>query len=383
MTIKPQILSQLCYENNILFHAGVPCSLLSPITNTISTAENMRYVNAAIEGEAVALAAGAWLAGVNSAVWIQNSGLGNTINPITSLLNTFEIPILLISSRRGKPGEDDEPQHTLMGEITESLFKMCKIDYALLTEVSEVTFLFDKVSNYLNNLRQTYGIIVDKNCVEKTPYVEQTRLRNKVHGVMHELKDNTQKDLPSRFKYLKSVVKIFDKNTPIIATTGKTGRELYTLRDTKNHFYMVGSMGYASSIGLGVSLNTSRNIVVIDGDGALLMNMGTLATIGNFAPKNLIHIIIDNEKYESTGGQPTTSSTVNFAEIALNTGYAHCFSVNTQNGFETACKIASVEQQGPYLIHVKASTQTIKDLARPSIHPSDTALRFREFLAHD
>jgi phosphonopyruvate decarboxylase len=382
MRIDAKTISQLCYENNIHFHAGVPCSLLSPITNAIATAPNMTYINAAIEGEAIAIAAGAWLAGENSAVWIQNSGLGNTINPVTSLLQPFKIPILLVTSRRGQPGVKDEPQHELMGSITAPMLELCQVSYSLLAEEPDTSSLLDKVVTSLEN-RHSYSIVVDKNIVAKAPYEGDVQSKKTTPCDVTNIEDSSIDNPPSRFEYLKKVVEIFDETTPIIATTGKTGRELFTLRDSSNHFYMVGSMGYASSIGLGVALNTTKNTVIIDGDGALLMNMGTLATIGHFAPKNLIHIVIDNGQYESTGGQPTTSTTVDFAAIAAQTGYAKCFTINTADALQTTCQKLVSEGQGPYLLHVKATTETIPDLARPDVHPSEVALRFRDCITKD
>jgi phosphonopyruvate decarboxylase len=350
------------------------------MTNTIATAPDMHYINATIEGESIAIAAGAWLAGQQAGIWIQNSGLGNTINPVTSLLAPFEIPVLYITSRRGKPGINDEPQHELMGKVTSDILNLCEIEHAFLEKTEDIDSLFEQAAQSLSQ-RKSYGIVIDKGCVEKAPYIGEDNLPVKVNGV---LKDLTSSDNPprlSRYEILESVAQICGTDLPIIATTGKTGRELFTIRDSDNHFYMVGSMGYASSIGLGVAMNTSSRTVVIDGDGALLMNLGTLATIGHFAPDNLIHITIDNGLYESTGGQPTTSNTVDFAAIAHSCGYKHSFTVDDNQTFSDLLeKQIREELKGPVFICVKASTKKIENLARPNIHPKDVAHRFQQFI---
>jgi phosphonopyruvate decarboxylase len=173
---------------------------------------------------------------------------------------------------------------------------------------------------------------------------------------------------------------VLPETAAIVATTGYTGRELYMVADRPQHLYQVGSMGCAAGMGLGVAVNADRPVVVLDGDGAALMKLGTLGAIGAYAPKNLIHIVFDNGAYESTGGQPTVSPTVDFAAAALACGYPSGFACDGLDGFEQAVK-AALAKDGPHLVHMKVARGTIDGLVRPKIAPVDVARRFRAFLA--
>jgi phosphonopyruvate decarboxylase len=164
-----------------------------------------------------------------------------------------------------------------------------------------------------------------------------------------------------------------------VATTGFTGRELYTVSDRAQHLYQVGSMGCAAGMGLGVALNSDRPVIVLDGDGAALMKLGSMATIGATAPKNLIHIVFDNGAYESTGGQPTVSPTVDFARVAIGCGYPQALTCDGLAGFDQALARA-LGELGPHLIHMKVSRGTISGLGRPKITPAEVARRFRSFV---
>ena len=166
----------------------------------------------------------------------------------------------------------------------------------------------------------------------------------------------------------------------MIATTGKCGRELFTLDDRDQHLYQVGAMGGASGMALGVALNTERPVVVLDGDGAALMKLGTFATIGAYAPKNLMHILLDNGVHDSTGGQATVSASVDFAAIALACGYAYGAACADLDGFEQAYR-AAAGAQGPSLIHLKTQPGSMAVLGRPTVKPQDVARRFKAFLA--
>jgi phosphonopyruvate decarboxylase len=171
---------------------------------------------------------------------------------------------------------------------------------------------------------------------------------------------------------------VVDERTAIIATTGKCGRELFTLADRPQHLYQVGSMGGASGMGLGVALNVDRPVVVLDGDGAALMKLGAFATIGAYAPKNLIHVVLDNGVHDSTGGQQTVSASVDFAAVALDCGYAYAASCDDVEGFEQAWRGA---RGGPSLIHLRVAPGSMEKLGRPTISPADVARRFKSFLA--
>ena len=192
-----------------------------------------------------------------------------------------------------------------------------------------------------------------------------------------------KKNIPTRFQILNELHKYINNNIAVITTTGKTGRELFSLNDCKNFFYQVGSMGCASAIALGFALNSKKKILVIDGDGALLMKMGNMSTIGANQPKNLIHILLDNNVHDSTGQQLTNASTVDFANIAINCGYQNSYSTDNLNDFSKIIKknlVSSNKTIGPTFIHIKIQKGSIENLGRPAIHPKDVAKRFKNFL---
>ncbi len=186
--------------------------------------------------------------------------------------------------------------------------------------------------------------------------------------------------MPTRHAVLERLLAAAPDSAAIVASTGKCGRELFTLADRAQHLYQVGSMGCASPMGLGVALNTSRPVVVLDGDGAALMKLGAMATIGAEGPNNLLHIILDNGVHDSTGGQPTVSSSVDFAGIALSCGYAGAALADHPDGFEAALA-AALANPGPQLIHVRIRPGSMKGLGRPTLSPRDVADRFKTFLA--
>jgi phosphonopyruvate decarboxylase len=185
---------------------------------------------------------------------------------------------------------------------------------------------------------------------------------------------------PTRAQALERFLAQADDSTAVIATTGKCGRELFTLADREQHLYQVGSMGGASGMGLGVALNTSKRVVVLDGDGAALMKLGTLATVGAYAQNNLTHVLLDNGVHDSTGGQATVSGSVDFARIALACGYAYAAQCDSLDGFERALGQAG-EANGPALVHLRIAPGSMDKLGRPTVTPFEVARRFKGFLA--
>jgi phosphonopyruvate decarboxylase len=360
------------------FYTGVPCSFLTPIINRAISDPALRYVAAASEGEAVAIAAGAWLAGRGAVVMCQNSGLGNAVNPLTSLNYPFRIPALLIVTWRGGPGIEDEPQHQLMGPITPALLDVIKVPHRPFP--SSDNEIAEALAEAQRNIAATdlpFAMIMEKGAVRDDGIDARPR-ETPAAGERHDLREGA--GLPRRVPALERLLAVLPDSAAVIATTGYTGRELYTLADRPQHLYQVGSMGCAAGMGLGVALNADRPVVVLDGDGAALMKLGTLGTVGAWAPKNLIHIVFDNGAYESTGGQPTVSATVDFAGVALACGYTGAFCCDGLDGFERAVKTA-LAGGGPLLIHMKVARGTISGLGRPNIAPAAVARRFKQFLA--
>ncbi|MEX2311625.1 MAG: phosphonopyruvate decarboxylase, partial [Rhodospirillales bacterium] len=302
------------------FYTGVPCSFLTPLINGVLNDSAIRYVAASSEGEAVAIAAGAWLGGRETVVMFQNSGLGNAVNPLTSLNYPFRIPTLVICTWRAGPGLEDEPQHELMGEITPDLFEVMRIPYTLFpAEEDRVLPMLDDVRAQMAESQLPSAFIMQKGDVADLALTDAGAPAAKPAGKIAE--HCTGGTLPGRYSTLEAMLRVVPDTAGIIVTTGKSGRELFTIEDRKQHLYQVGSMGCAAGMGLGVALNTEKPVIVVDGDGALMMKMGTLATIGAYAPGNLVHLVLDNGTYDSTGGQPTVSAGVDFAAAAVASGY--------------------------------------------------------------
>jgi len=345
-------------------------------------ANRENYVGAAIETDALAMCAGAWLAGKKTAVFCQNSGLGNLISPLSSLNEPFAIPTLLVIGWRGKPGETDEPQHRLMGETTRQILAaMNVVSFELPTMASEASHILDEAFSLMERSGKPVALLVSPETFKTVGTVIRPKVRTAVtighKTVVNDVK--TGADYPSRYDVLKALSAQLPENTAVIATTGKCGRELYSIDDKAQHFYMVGSMGSASAIGLGAALNTTRTVVVLDGDGAALMRLGTMATIGRVGPSNLIHIILDNQAHDSTGGQPTGSEAINFSAVASACGYASATSCDDISTAVDALE-KHLPDSGPHLLHIRINTGSLAGLSRPAIQPHEVARRFQTFL---
>ena len=362
------------------FYTGVPCSFLTPFINRAISSEKIDYVGAASEGEAIAIAAGAWLAGRKTVVMCQNSGLGNCVNPITSLNYPFRIPTLLITTWRGQPGVEDEPQHRLMGQITQSVMELMRIRCMTFPRTpEEIIEILNAAELTIKQDSLPFGLIMKKGSV-KLENLDQLISKVKPTGIYKNLQTGSIET--NRYKTLEKVIELSSDKTAIIATTGKCGRELFTIADRPQHIYQVGSMGGASGMGLGLALNTDKSVVVLDGDGAALMKMGTLATIGANSPKNLIHVILDNGVHDSTGGQATVSPHINFAQVAIACGYRFANTTDSLKGFSEAFSEA-IGNNGPTLIHAKINSGSIEGLGRPTLKPEDVARRFQAFVAQN
>lgn len=365
-------------ERGYSFYTGVPCSFLTPLINRVISDPALAYVGAASEGEAVAVAAGAWLAGRRTVVMCQNSGLGNTVNPLTSLNHPFRIPTLLIVTWRGQPGLKDEPQHELMGEVMGSLLDTIAVDHAGFPKDEEaVSVAFDRAERAMEADELPFALIMEKGSV-RDDGLDQPDQPIRPRGTIEDLRQGEER--PARIDLLRCVQTLVPAEAAVVATTGKTGRELFTLEDRPQQLYQVGSMGCASAMGLGIALNSTRPVLVLDGDGAALMKLGTMATIGAYAPGNLIHVVLDNGVHDSTGGQATVSPNVDFAAVAKACGYPHAYRCNTEAGFTQALEAAITDDPSPVLIDAKIAPGSLAELGRPTISPRDVARRFRTFI---
>ena len=359
------------------FYTGVPCSFLTPLINRVISDSDTRYVGATSEGEAVAIAAGAWLAGEGSVVMCQNSGLGNTINPLTSLNWPFRIPTLMVVTWRGHPGLKDEPQHELIGEVTAQILSDARVKHGPFpARVEDVEPALDMALARMGETHLPYAFIMEKGSVGSEALDEAPR-PPAVPGEVLDLASGGVR--PKRHEALERVLAGISDETAVIATTGFCGRELFTLADRPQHLYQVGSMGGASAMALGVALNTERPVVVLDGDGAALMKLGNMATIGAQRPENLVHVLLDNGLHESTGGQATVSAGVDFAAIAVACGYRKAIRADGLAGFETGLAQCLVTP-GPNLLHVRLSPGAMDNLGRPTVTPVEVAQRFKAFV---
>ena len=358
--------------------AGVPCSYLKPFINYVIDDNGLNYTGAASEGEAVGISMGTFLAGKNTVTMCQNSGLGNMVNPLTSLNYPFRIPTLLITTWRGEPGRPDEPQHVLMGQITHQLLETMRIPWLPFpTEPDRIGEVIAKAEATMRETQLPFALVMSEGSVE------EHELQSRPRTAALETVANPQRVEAKmiRTEALQTILESLDGNEAIVATTGKTGRELFTIADRPNHLYVVGGMGTASAIGLGICLGKpNQTVVVIDGDGAALMKLGSLATIGYTQPANLLHIILDNEAHDSTGGQGTSSPVVNFPVIAAAANYRNAVSVGEREDLAAVVKELR-EKRGPSLIHVKIRQGSPKNLGRPTVKPHEVKERFMQFLA--
>lgn len=360
------------------FYTGVPCSFLTPLINRAISDRSTDYLGAASEGEAVAIAAGAWLAGRQTVVMCQNSGLGNAINPLTSLNWPFRIPTLMLVTLRGQPGLGDEPQHELMGRITGRLLDDARVAHRGFPKAEDdIAGALDAAAAAMAETALPYALIVEKGSVAGEELAEAPHVRPP-SGRRRELAAGGAR--PARHAVLGRLLERVPEQAAIIATTGKCGRELFTLADRPQHLYQVGSMGCAGAMGLGVALNARRPVVVLDGDGAVLMKMGSLATIGACAPERLVHVLLDNGVHDSTGGQATASPGVDFAGVALACGYRSAAACDGLDGFEEALA-AALAAAGPHMIHMRIRPGSLAKLGRPTVKPPEVARRFKDFLA--
>ncbi len=365
-------------ERGFDFYCGVPCSFLTPLINRVIGDPASRYVGAASEGEAVGIAAGAWLAGRATVVMCQNSGLGNAINPLTSLNWPFRIPTLLIVTLRGEPGLGDEPQHELMGRITTRLLDDIGVPSAGFPDHEEaIAPGLDAARATLAETDLPYALVLRQGGLAEVS-LDGVAPTPRPLGQYRDLSEGAAR--PTRIAALRRVLDLVPDEAALIATTGKCGRELFTLADRPQHLYQVGSMGCAGAMGLGVALNARRPVVVLDGDGAALMKLGALATIGAQGPENLVHLVLDNGVHDSTGGQVTVSANVDFARVALACGYRRAATCDSIEGLARALS-ESLAAPGPALIHLRIAPGSIEKLGRPTISPPEVARRFRAFLA--
>ena len=358
------------------FYTGVPDSQLQALCNYLMAVygiDPQHHIIAANEGNCTALAAGYHLAtGKVPVVYMQNSGEGNIINPVASLLNdkVYGIPMIFVIGWRGEPGVHDEPQHIYQGEVTLRLLE--DMDIAFYVVGKETTE--EKLKSVMEAFRETLAkgkdvaFVIRKGALTNPPAIQYKN-------------DNTM----IREEIIQHIVQ-YSGEDPIVSTTGKASRELFETREAKGHghkydFLTVGSMGHSSSIALGIALQKpGKTVWCVDGDGAALMHMGSMAVIGSLKPHNMIHIVINNAAHETVGGMPTAAGKIDLVQIAKACGYQFVISVDCFDDLDKALKTAK-EEGKLSLIEVKCSIGARKDLGRPTTTPQENKKAFMDFLA--
>ncbi len=366
-------------QYNVGLFSCVPCSLLKPLINYTISDRELHYVCAVSEGEATGIAAGSSLTGRIGIVMLQNSGLGNIINPITSLINIYKIPCLFIVSHRGDPDSGkDAVQHTIMGKITYDLLDQVGVYYQdFPSESSEIKTAVDKAFAYMQKRSLPAAFILKKNTIASHDLGIVETCRDKIQGDIILSGEETRVIL-TRKEAITAIVDLLDEQDLVVSATGMISRELYSCNNRLGNFYMQGSMGTTAAIGLGVALNKpEKNIVIVDGDGSILMRLGSLATVGYSRPRNYLHIVLDNACYDSTGGQESVSSSVSFPDFAVAAGYRRAATVYSQ---KTLCKFWQIfaSEEGPSMLHVKIRKEPSTSLGRPSLTPEEIRDRFME-----
>ena len=356
------------------FYTGVPDSQLKELINYLMGTygiDSKHHIIAANEGNCTAIAAGYHLAtGKVPVVYMQNSGEGNIINPVASLLNdkVYAIPTIFIIGWRGEPGLHDEPQHIYQGEVTIKLLDDMDIKSFIIGMDTTITEIEEAMRVFKNELMKgkSVAFVIRKGALTTDVKVKYQNDNDMV-----------------REEIIQHIVKISGED-PIVSTTGKASRELFETRvangqSHKYDFLTVGCMGHASSIALGIALNKKCKLWCIDGDGAALMHMGAMAVMGANAPKNIVHVVINNGAHETVGGMPTVAAKIDFVAIAKACGYPNAVCVNTFEALDKELKAAKSRDELS-LIEVKCSIGSRADLGRPTTTALENKINFMEYL---
>ena len=342
-------------KNHSNFFTGVPDSTLKQLSIYLQTKNKKKHIIASSEGAAVSIGIGYYLSTKKvPCIYMQNSGLSNALNPLISIANkkVYSIPLILIIGWRGSPHIKDEPQHNVKGKITLNILKLLDIKYTIIRKNSDLI----KFNKQIKNAKKNNTIIA---ClIEKGTLNENKKIKKK----------NFQK-LNKEF-FLKTLLETVKKNTKIISSTGYNSRELIYLRSKysfkdSNDFYMVGGMGHTSSVALGYSLFSHKQTVCMDGDGSILMHLGSIKTAGTFAKKNFKYILLNNNSHDSVGGQNTYANNIDFEKLSKSLGFKKFYSIKDSRNLKKNIK-NFLNGNSLNFLEVKISNSKIKKLPRPS-----------------
>lgn len=352
-------------NNKFDFFTGVPDSLLKEFCLCINDLSKNNHIITANEGNAVAIACGYNIATSRyGVVYMQNSGIGNIVNPLLSLADedVYKIPMLFIIGYRGEPNIKDEPQHIKQGKLTLPLLETLGVKYLILDDnyQKQIKYCY----TYIKQTGKPIAIVVKKDSFSK---YDKNLDSNNINTL-------------SREETLDIIINNLGQNDFIVSTTGKTSREIFEIREKNNtnhsnDFLTVGSMGHTSSLALGISLNTQKNIFCIDGDGSFIMHMGGLAVAIQNAKENFKYILINNGCHESVGGQPTIAHNIDIKKILLGFGFKKVNVVNNEN--ELISSLKEQKKNGKFAIIVNTNDKSRKNLGRPTIAPIDNKKQFQ------
>jgi phosphonopyruvate decarboxylase len=375
--IQPADFYEALRTHGLTFFTGVPDSLLKDLCAFITDhVPRDHHVINANEGSAVGLAAGYHLAtGQIPVVYLQNSGTGNVINPLLSLADpaVYGIPILFIIGWRGEPGVPDEPQHVAQGRAMRDLLRSLGVEHDLIDGGTEnIAEIVRSASERMTSTRRSHVVLVRKNTF--APYA---------------LRSQTVTSFPlTSEQALQTVLAVLEQQDLIVSTTGMISREVFELRERQQQghdadFLTVGSMGHCSQIAMGLAQHQpARQVFCLDGDGAVLMHMGSLAIIGTQGPQNFKHIVINNGAHNSVGGQPTAALDIDLCAIARGCGYRSAERATTSEDIGTAVRRLR-KTAGPGMVEIRVNKRSRADLGRPTKTPLESKLAFMKALGHE
>ena len=366
MIVPSEFISSL--DGIIDFYTGVPDSLLKDFCAYLSDHKKPEeHIIAANEGNSIALAAGHYLAtGKPALVYMQNSGMGNAVNPLISLIDedVYRIPVLMLIGWRGEPGKHDEPQHVKQGKITLSLLECMGIDYAVIDENSDYRQILKQASASMEK-ELPFAIVAKKGTFSPYKLVDK---KADLSGF-------------SREEALDAIVDSTEDSALFVSTTGKISRELFEIREKKKQghnrdFLIVGSMGHTSQIAAGIALTgQKKRVYCLDGDGSALMHMGAMALNANSPVGNMVHIVLNNGAHDTVGGQPTVAASLDLTEIARTCGYRNCILCKSEEELKEALKKIQSER-GLSFIEVRVKKGSRSDLGRPTVSPVECKKAF-------
>jgi len=374
MSISSRDFFDLLTKKGIGFFTGVPDSLLKEFCLCLDDLAAKDHIICANEGNAIGLAAGYHLGTEKlPLVYMQNSGLGNAVNPLISLCDpeVYSIPMLVVIGWRGEPGVADEPQHKKQGQIQENLLAALDLPYITLSGTE-------------NNLELKINRAITSAMADKRPFV--ILVKKGAFSKYEIASSQKETELIKREQALEIILERLPDDAIIISTTGKTSREIFEIRAARNEphfkdFLTVGSMGHCSSIALGIALsNPDRKVFCIDGDGALIMHMGSLATVGKMQAKNFFHLLINNKVHESVGGQNTAADGIDIPALVRSNGYNSVQSCSKKTDLKNIVE-QFVLETGPAFLELMVEPGSRNDLGRPTIKPVDNKQEFMKYIS--